>query len=693
MTEQESGGRSTRRRWTRVTGVGLLLPLLAALVLVWSTADRQQRLDRVPVAIVNNDTIVTKPSTVAAGRALAASLTDPTDADPTLAWTLTTADDATTGLRRGTYYAVLTIPSDFSSAIVSTSSDKPVRGKLTLQSNGAASTTVPYISEQVTAAAATALGNQSTQGYLKNVYGGFNQIAKSNQQAADSAAQLADGTQQLAAGAVQVDEGAESLASGLDQVATGSEALAAGTAEVRAGTASVARGSRELAQGARSLERGADALARSARDLARRGQDFAGRARTVARGSAKVSAGAGRVSNGVRVLRLELRALTTRCRAAGGSPQFCADLRRTHRRALALALASRVLDRATGGVARATGGVADGAAGLAAAERRLARGARSLDSSSARLTSSAADLSTGATSVVAGATEVDDSARTLAGGAAQSAAAGTSLAAGSATLSSSADATDSGAQSLSSGLAQGAAQSPTYSSSEQTALADTVSQPVDLTHSTEHTAHGNGWLLAVLVALVLWLTALAATLGLDVRAARRHALAPVSSRRIAVRQSGPVLGMALVQAAAVLLALWVRQVSLASTVGFVLLTVLAAVCFSLLAHALRLALGKVGVALFVLFLLVQVAALGNVVPLETAPALLRELNGLLPLTAYTNLASQLVSGGDVGSAFAVVVVLAVWTLGAFGATIAVVKRQRIRPVVGPVTGAAAGLAQ
>ena len=59
------------------SGSGLLLPLLAAAVLVWSTADRQQQLDKIPVAIVNSDTIVSQPQTVAAGRALAASLTNP----------------------------------------------------------------------------------------------------------------------------------------------------------------------------------------------------------------------------------------------------------------------------------------------------------------------------------------------------------------------------------------------------------------------------------------------------------------------------------------------------------------------------------------------------------------------------------------------------------------------------------------
>ena len=61
----------------RLVIVGLLLPLVAAAVLGWSVADRQQKLDKIPVAIVNNDTILTDPQPMAAGRALSASLTDP----------------------------------------------------------------------------------------------------------------------------------------------------------------------------------------------------------------------------------------------------------------------------------------------------------------------------------------------------------------------------------------------------------------------------------------------------------------------------------------------------------------------------------------------------------------------------------------------------------------------------------------
>ncbi len=684
-------GTGGRRRWMRYAVPGLLLPLLAALVLVWSTSDREQELDKVPVAIVNDDQIVSKPTTVAAGRALTASLTDPAKGDPKLDWKLTDSADAKQGLRSGEYYAVLTIPSDFSAAIVSTSGDSPVRGKLTLTSNGAASTTLPYISEQVVAAAATALGNQSTQGYLKNVYGGFNQIAQSNQKAASSAAQLADGTSQLSDGASQLDTGAETLASSLGQVASGAEELLSGTESVSTGAAKVARGTTELSQGARKLHQGADKLARSSRTLANKGADYAGRTRQVARAASGVAGGADRLASGAGTVADDLRALGIACTAAGGSTAFCNDLDRARDRARVHAGASRVLARATGGLARANDVVAAGAAALAAGERRVAGGAKSLDGASGRLSTSARTLASGASSVAAGARSVDAATGSLADGTEETSAAGSDLASGSATLSTSASSANDGAQSLSSGLAKGAKESPTYSSSQQTALADTVSQPVDLTHTTAYSDHANGWLLGAIVAVILWLAATAGALGVDVRSARRNALVPVSSRRIAVVQSLPAVGLALAQAVAVLLAVALLRVDVASQVAFVMVTLLAALCFGLVGYALRLAFGGPGVAVFVLFLLVQVAALGNVVPLETAPGALQQANGLLPLTAFTNATSQVVSGGDVGSLQAATLVLVAWAAAAYGLSVLLVKRQRVRrPTSGP--GVVAGTA-
>jgi putative membrane protein len=385
-----------------------------------------------------------------------------------------------------------------------------------------------------------------------------------------------------------------------------------------------------------------------------------------------------------------LRDLSRQCSAAGGSLEFCRALDRSRDRAVAQAGAARLLARATGGVARAGTAVSAGAAALADGDRDVARGAQQLDGASGRLHSSAAKLSSGARSVASGARTVDSDTSTLAGGTAEASSGATSLASGSANLSTSASSANNGAQSLSSGLAKGAKDSPTYTSSQQTALADTVSQPVDLTHTTQYTAHGNGWLLAAMLAVILWLAALAGALGVDIAAASRHARAPVSSRRIAIVQALPAIGLAMAQAVAVLLALAVLRVGIAATVPFVLVTLLAALCFALLAYALRLAFGGVGVGVFVLFLLAQVAALGNVVPLETAPTALQRLNGLMPMTAFVNATSQLATGGAVGSRTSEILVIVAWGLAAFAATVFIVKRQRVTRPANALPLASAG---
>src|SRR3954451_912068 len=118
MSDQVPAERSGRRtRWRRIVVIGVLLPLVAASGLIWSATGRQEQIDQVPVAIVNNDTIITDPQPMAAGRSLAAALTHPATPSKNLQWVLTDEDNAAQGLKDGSFYAVLTIPADFSSSI------------------------------------------------------------------------------------------------------------------------------------------------------------------------------------------------------------------------------------------------------------------------------------------------------------------------------------------------------------------------------------------------------------------------------------------------------------------------------------------------------------------------------------------------------------------------------------------------
>ncbi|KHL18894.1 putative membrane protein [Mumia flava] len=681
MSERRAVRRGGRRAtWIRVLAVGVLLPLAAAAVLVWSTSDRVDRVDRIPVAVVNGDIIITDPQPMAAGRALTASLTDPTTSAPDLDWILTDATDADEGLRTGRYYAVLTIPSDFSKAILSTGTDDPEQGALTLVGNAAASVSTPYLSAQIADAAARSLGRQSTEGYLTNVYAGFNQIAKSNKQAAQGAAQLAAGTEQLADGADELADGAESLASGLDQLATGAAELSTGVDAVSSGASATAVGARGVAAGAASLDAGAGRIALSADRLSTGGSGLATASDEIARGAGLVAEGETLLADRARLLAEQLQQLRRDCRAAGATVRFCTRLGRARTRALVVEGGTRLSERATEGLARATNRVAGGAVRLADGQARLARGAGRLDAAGGRLSEGAERLASGAGEVASGAVDAARASGELADGAQSSAEGGASLASGATTLASSAGQVDDGAHQLSDGLAQEAAQIPTYGSAQQTALADVVSEPVVLTSTVEHAEHGNGWLLGAILGAVLWLAALVSVQTVDPAAIRRDGLAPVASRRIALTMAAPVLGLAVVQAVAVMVAVVLLHPSTASTLPLALLCGLAAVAFTVVAFAVRLALGGAGVAVLVLLLALQLAALSNVLPLETAPEPLQSLNAVMPLTAFVNGASRLVAGGEVMSVLASVSVLVIWTLAAGLLAVAVVKKRRQVPL-------------
>jgi putative membrane protein len=668
-------------RAARVLLVGVVLPLLAAGVLVWSTDGREAELDRVPVAVVNDDTIITGPQPMAAGRALTAALTEPGGSGTDLDWTLTDTHDATAGLRNGDYYAVLTIPSDFSAAILSSGTDSPVQGHLQLRSNAAASTTVPYLSEAVASAAASALGDQTTQGYLGQVYAGFNQLASGNEQAASSAAQLAMGTDQLVVGAEDLDEGVDGLASGLTGLADGAAQLATAAAAVAQGTRDVAAGSADLAEGAERLDAGAADLARSARTLATGEADLAGAARRLVTGAERTAAGAREVAAGNRELARSVARVARLCDRLPRDRRVCRLLDAARAQTRRLAAASADVADGSVGVAAGAGQVASGATALAGGARRLAGGAGDLDRATARLSGSASRLSDGAGDVARGAGELDEGAGTLASGASASADGARQLATGSSTLSSTASELDQGARELSSGLAQAASQSPTYSEKQRQALEPVVSEPVVLTSTVQHTAHGNGWLVGLVMGVVLWLTALVAVSARDVTGVLRHADAPVSSGRLASLHLAPAAGIAVLQASAVVVALPLLDVSAASTPALALVTLLAAVVFTLTGLVLRWWYGLAGLAGFVLLLALQAAALGNVVPLETAPEVMQRLNGVMPLTAYVDGASRLVSGGEVGSLVGVVVVLLTWGAVAALAAVLVVRRRRVRPAL------------
>lgn len=688
-----------------VIAAGVALPVAAAGVLVWGLADRTSSLDRVPVAIVNQDKIVTGDHPTAAGRELSAALVDPSSSDDdNLDWTLTDASDAKAGLKSGEYYSVLTIPSDFSQSVLSSGTDKPVQAELTLQSNQASSMTAGIISQEVADTAATALGTQVTQGFLNNVFIGFNDEATSLGNAASNADKLAGGTAQLADGADKLNSGSRSLASSGSQLSSGAAQLAASAGQAASGVSSVATGSKQLAASANSAADGADKLAGGAKSLDSSARQVSGGAAEVSSGVAGLHSSAANLATGAQTaaglagnVAGDLDGLAAQCSAASRAPQFCAQLGQLDQLAHGSATAAQsvsagagALPDATQKLADASGGVASGATQLASGAGNLSDSAGSLAEGQVALAAAAGQLADGAGTAAGGVAQVDSGAGQLATGAAQVASAAQQAASGSDSLASSAASVDSGAHSLSSALDSGAKKAPSYSSGQQSALKKVVSQPVVLHASSSNDRISDGWLIAAITGIVLWLGALAGLL-LSRRRSRDELLAPVSSARLLVSELAPLAALVLAQTAVMLTTLLSFHLDLANVAGYIGFAALGAVSFAAIGSGLRAVGGRVGLLAFLGLLLVQGAAIGNILPIQTAPQSLQFLAGLLPLNAFIDGASQLASGGATVSMASACAVLAVWGLVALAA-LAIAGRRRRAAIPGRFAIARASVA-
>jgi putative membrane protein len=136
---------TTRKRWIRRGAIAsvVLVPLAFVGLFIAAIGQSTTPTSTVPVAIVNEDTLqkVTQADgtvqNVFAGRQLVTELTGTTG----FAWTITNQADAEAALKSGKVYAILTVPSNFSSSILSLSSASPSKATLSIRTDDAANGT------------------------------------------------------------------------------------------------------------------------------------------------------------------------------------------------------------------------------------------------------------------------------------------------------------------------------------------------------------------------------------------------------------------------------------------------------------------------------------------------------------------------------------------------------------------------
>ncbi|HEU5486077.1 MAG TPA: YhgE/Pip domain-containing protein [Microlunatus sp.] len=702
-------------RWL-VPVVALLLTGLAGGMVLWAVHGHQNSGPAVPLAIVNSDNPVTQGSgsdakTIAAGRQLAASLSSPDAADETpLSWQLVDADDAATGLQDGTYYGVLTIPENFSASITSTSGTKPEQAELKLVSNDAASAAVAALAQLSVNQAARTLGDQVTNNYvdamlqnLTTINKNLTSSAKSADSLASSSHELADSAHQLAGSSDQVADGAASLDSGTKSLESGTRSLAAGAQEAASGADQVASGSQELesaagklAGGAGKTAKGADEVSEGVTDLGRLAAGLAEGAGDLTTVTGRQDTGLGRMDraaglharrSGVIADRAEL--LARECPATV-RPDYCTRIEALARSVRSEARGASALDRLVGVQVRRGQAIDKGATALddaatrldggltklAPASRQVATGADDVSDGATELDQAAASLASGAAEVASGSRSVAEGADQTASGVQEMAVAADQLSTGTQQLSSGAHQLADGADQLASGLEDGAKQVPSYSDDERKALDTVVTTPVTVDASADNPSTVAAGLVPVVLGLALWLGTLMMLLTRS-PVPLGQSWAQASPVRRVLFGLGPVVAVGLGQAALLLVLVAVAGVPIDSPLGLVLFTGLGVVAFAATNHALVSLFGGIGRLVSLAFALVEAAALGGLMPIETAPAAFQLLNGMLPLPQFVSGAGQLLLGGH-GSLMNACLVLALWTVLAVAASVLAASRRSAR---------------
>ncbi|CAN5309309.1 hypothetical protein BH09ACT6_BH09ACT6_22620 [soil metagenome] len=278
LTPSESPARSYRRRRAWLFALAALaviaIPLAANGLFSSAFSNVADNLGTVPAAVVNNDKLITTTaadgtqSTVYAGRGLVTELTGPSSTG--FDWNVTNSADAAKGLADGTYYAVLTIPENFSQQISTQGTPNPAQGSIDIATDNSHGYLAGVVASTVASAIKAGFGQTITTQVVSGLFSSFGTIGTQLSTAADGAGKIAsgqssmtDGLTQLAAGASTSASGASSLSSGVAAYTGGVDSLAGGLSSLN----SSAGGLSQLSGGVSDYTAGVGTLSQGAADL------------------------------------------------------------------------------------------------------------------------------------------------------------------------------------------------------------------------------------------------------------------------------------------------------------------------------------------------------------------------------------------------------------------------------------------
>lgn len=655
----------------------LVLPLLYGALYLWSFWDPYGRLDRIPVALVNDD----KGATVGDKKLVAGDdITKGLRESDVFDWQEVSAAEAEKGVEDGSYYLSLTMPADFSERIASSSGDSPETGALQVRTNDANNYIVGQISRTVFSEVREAASTKASRSFLDRIFVSFSDIHGATVKAAN-------GADKLEGGIGKAEKGSKDLADGLKDAKNGSGKLSTGLKKLNQGAGDLESGSRQVAEGTQTLAdrvNGVDEKIgpflqdneKTIGDTARLVADTSGAIRNNlddlverAPGAAKGAHAASAVLDTV---------YKTRCEDAVLPDPACADLKKARNSAADVATIADDLNTLVadhhGDLKKLDKNLATLQKQSQALADRAPRLSEDLDDAVARINK----LNQGAAKVAAGAKKLHSGVGTARTGAADLDSGVGRLKTGAVDLNGGMYKLVDGSGKLSEGLHDGAGQIPDYDKKDRDQRTEVMADPVQLVSRDMHKApnYGTGF-APYFIPLSLWVGAMVAYMVIAPMN-RRALAAGASAWRIALAGWLPVVAIGVLQTLALMSVLhWavgLQMVRAAGTVGFLFLVT---ACFAAIVQWLNARFGAAGRILVLAVLMLQLTSAGGTYPVQTSPGFFNALHPFLPMSYVVEALRRLITGGGLEPVWHACVVLVAFTAGALALTALSARRRQV----------------
>lgn len=212
------------------------IPILYSGFFLGSIWDPYGQTKNLPVAFVNEDKGASlNGKSLNVGESVEKKLKDNHD----LGWEFVSKQQADEGVNNGHFYAVVTIPSDFSQKAASITESEPQQAVINFTTTPAKNYIGSLVSNQAATKVKSSVSEQITQAYAKGILENLDKLGMGLDTAANGASTLHDGlgrlqsgTQTYVSGVKQLAVNQQSLTGGLAQLSDGSRKLQAGLGQL-----------------------------------------------------------------------------------------------------------------------------------------------------------------------------------------------------------------------------------------------------------------------------------------------------------------------------------------------------------------------------------------------------------------------------------------------------------------------------